>query len=72
MCIRDSTNALELGIDIGELEACIINGYPGTIASTWQQAGRSGRRSGASLGLLVANSAPLNQYICLLYTSRCV
>jgi DEAD/DEAH box helicase domain-containing protein len=58
-----STNALELGIDIGELEACIINGYPGTIASTWQQTGRSGRRSGASLGLLVANSAPLNQYI---------
>lgn len=58
-----STNALELGIDIGELEACIINGYPGTIASTWQQAGRSGRRSGVSLGLLMANSAPLNQYI---------
>ena len=58
-----STSALELGIDIGELEACIINGYPGTIASTWQQAGRSGRRSGASLGLLVAGSAPLNQYI---------
>ena len=58
-----STSALELGIDIGELEACIINGYPGTIASTWQQAGRSGRRSGASLGLLVANSSPLNQYI---------
>ena len=58
-----STNALELGIDIGELEAAIINGYPGTIASTWQQAGRAGRRSGASLGILVANSAPLNQYI---------
>ena len=58
-----STSALELGIDIGELEACMINGYPGTIASTWQQAGRSGRRSGASLGLLVANSSPLNQYI---------
>ncbi|NLA27071.1 MAG: DEAD/DEAH box helicase [Firmicutes bacterium] len=58
-----STSALELGIDIGELEASIINGYPGTIASTWQQAGRSGRRSGTSLGLLVANSAPLNQYI---------
>ncbi len=58
-----STSALELGIDIGELEACIINGYPGTIASTWQQAGRSGRRSGTSLGLLVANSSPLNQYI---------
>ncbi|NMD42858.1 MAG: DEAD/DEAH box helicase [Firmicutes bacterium] len=58
-----STNALELGIDIGELEACLMNGYPGTIASTWQQAGRSGRRSGISLGILVANSAPLNQYI---------
>ncbi|HOA34872.1 MAG TPA: DEAD/DEAH box helicase [Bacillota bacterium] len=58
-----STNALELGIDIGELEACLMNGYPGTIASTWQQAGRSGRRSGTSLGLLVANSEPLNQYI---------
>ena len=58
-----STNALELGIDIGELEACLMNGYPGTIASTWQQAGRSGRRSGTSLGVLVANSAPLNQYI---------
>ena len=58
-----STNALELGIDIGALEAAVINGYPGTIASTWQQAGRSGRRSGASLGVLVANSAPLNQYI---------
>ena len=58
-----STNALELGIDIGELEACVINGYPGTIASTWQQAGRAGRRSGISLGVLVANSAPLNQYI---------
>ena len=58
-----STNALELGIDIGELEACIMNGYPGSIASTWQQAGRSGRRSGTSLGLLVANSEPLNQYI---------
>jgi DEAD/DEAH box helicase domain-containing protein len=58
-----STNALELGIDIGALEACIICGYPGTIASTWQQAGRAGRRSGVSVAILVANSSPLDQYI---------
>jgi DEAD/DEAH box helicase domain-containing protein len=58
-----STNALELGIDIGALEASIICGYPGTIASTWQQAGRAGRRSGASVAILVANSSPLDQYI---------
>ncbi len=58
-----STNALELGIDIGALDACIMTGYPGSIASTWQQAGRSGRRSGVSLAMLVANSEPLNQYI---------
>ncbi|MDW7738490.1 MAG: DEAD/DEAH box helicase [Bacillota bacterium] len=58
-----STNALELGIDIGALDACIITGYPGSISSTWQQAGRSGRRSGVSLAMLVANSEPLNQYL---------
>ncbi len=58
-----STNALELGIDIGALEACIICGYPGTIASTWQQAGRAGRRNGVSATILVANSSPLDQYI---------
>ncbi len=58
-----STNALELGIDIGALDACVMTGYPGSIASTWQQAGRSGRRSGESLAVLVANSEPLNQYI---------
>jgi DEAD/DEAH box helicase domain-containing protein len=58
-----STNALELGIDIGALDACVMTGYPGSIASTWQQAGRSGRRSGTSLAVLVANSEPLNQYI---------
>jgi DEAD/DEAH box helicase domain-containing protein len=57
------TNALELGIDIGALDACIMTGYPGSIASAWQQAGRSGRRSGTSLAVLVANSEPLNQFI---------
>ncbi len=58
-----STNALELGIDIGQLEACIITGYPGSIAATWQQAGRSGRRRGTSLAVLVAGNDPLNQFI---------
>ena len=58
-----STNALELGIDIGPLEVCLIAGYPGTIASTWQQAGRAGRRKERSLALVVASSNPLDQYI---------
>jgi DEAD/DEAH box helicase domain-containing protein len=58
-----STNALELGIDIGALETCVICGYPGTIASTWQQAGRAGRRSGVSAAVVVASSSPLDQYI---------
>lgn len=58
-----ATNALELGIDIGQLQACLLCGYPGTIASTWQQAGRAGRRNGESLMIMVATSSPLDQYI---------
>lgn len=58
-----STNALELGIDIGSLDVCIMTGYAGSIASTWQQAGRAGRRSDVSLIILVASSSPLDQYI---------
>jgi DEAD/DEAH box helicase domain-containing protein len=58
-----STNALELGIDIGALDVCVMAGYPGTIAATWQRAGRAGRRSGRSAAVLVASSAPLDQYI---------
>ena len=58
-----ATNALELGVDIGQLGAAVIAGYPGTIASLWQQAGRAGRRSEVSLALLVASAAPLDQFI---------
>ncbi|MCX6559564.1 MAG: DEAD/DEAH box helicase [Candidatus Aminicenantes bacterium] len=58
-----STNALELGIDIGTLDVAVLAGYPGTIASTWQRAGRAGRKTGTSAAVLVANSAPLDQFI---------
>ena len=58
-----STNALELGVDIGSLTACVLCGYPGTIASTWQQAGRAGRRKGTSLTVMVASSAAIDQFI---------
>jgi DEAD/DEAH box helicase domain-containing protein len=58
-----ATNALELGIDIGSLDASILAGYPGTIASTWQRAGRAGRRKGVSCAVLVASSQPLDQFI---------
>ena len=58
-----ATNALELGINIGHLDACVMTGYPGTIASTWQQAGRAGRRADTSIAVLVAGSSPLDQYI---------
>ena len=58
-----STNALELGIDIGALDVSIMAGYPGTIAATWQRAGRAGRRNGRSAAVMVACSAPLDQFV---------
>jgi DEAD/DEAH box helicase domain-containing protein len=58
-----TTNALELGIDVGSLDACVMAGYAGSIASTWQRAGRAGRRSGTSCAVFVASSAPLDQFI---------
>ena len=58
-----ATNALELGIDIGALDASVLVGYPGSIAATRQQMGRAGRRAGTSLSVMVATSAPLDQYL---------
>ncbi|GAB4329497.1 MAG: ATP-dependent helicase MrfA [Calditrichia bacterium] len=58
-----STNALELGIDIGQLDVSILAGYPGTVASAWQQAGRAGRRNTTSLTIMVASSSPMDQFV---------
>ncbi|MEC9399981.1 MAG: DEAD/DEAH box helicase, partial [Myxococcota bacterium] len=58
-----STNALELGIDIGQLDVCVMAGYPGTIASTWQQIGRAGRRGTSCLAIVIATDDPLDQFI---------
>ncbi|GGG88063.1 DEAD/DEAH box helicase [Paenibacillus radicis (ex Gao et al. 2016)] len=58
-----STNALELGVDIGQLQVCIMSGYPGSVASTWQQAGRAGRRHGEAVVVMVASNTPIDQYV---------
>ncbi len=58
-----ATNALELGIDIGSLDAAVLTGYPGSVSSTWQQVGRAGRRRDLSVAVMVAGSGPLDQYI---------
>lgn len=58
-----STNALELGIDVGSLDVAVLAGYPGSVASTWQRIGRAGRRQAAAIGVLIASSAPLDQFI---------
>jgi len=58
-----STNALELGIDVGSLDACLLVGYPGSVSSTWQRAGRAGRRDSEALVVLIAQNNPIDQYL---------
>ena len=58
-----TTNALELGVDIGGLDAAVLTGYPGTLASAWQQMGRAGRRHEPAFSVIVSSSSPLNQYV---------
>src|SRR4051812_19446106 len=58
-----ATNALELGVDIGRLDVSILSGYPGSVAATWQQFGRAGRRQGTSVAVLVASGAAVDQYV---------
>ncbi|HEX8025564.1 MAG TPA: DEAD/DEAH box helicase, partial [Candidatus Limnocylindrales bacterium] len=58
-----STHALELGVDIGALDVSVLAGYPGSIAATWQQLGRAGRRRETSVGVLVASGSPVDQYV---------
>jgi len=58
-----TTNALELGVDVGQLDVSILAGYPGSIAATWQQMGRAGRRGGTSVAVLIAGGGPVDRYV---------